>query len=123
MAHLIFRLRQVPDDEAADIRQLLHSAHIEYYETDAGNWGISMPGLWVGDETDAARARELIDGYQQERVERIRNSAQNLHEDTRPRTFIHVLRERPLYTTGLLLFCAALIYFMVKPFLALFANS
>jgi len=113
MAHLIFRLRQVPDDEAEDVRQLLSRANIDFYETDAGNWGISMPGLWLTDADDAEQAQQLIDDYQQERATKMRDQAVT-------RSFVDNIAQRPLYTLGLLLFCVALIYFMVKPFLALF---
>ena len=42
MSKLLFRLRNVPDDEAEEVRQLLEEHGIETYETDAGNWGISL---------------------------------------------------------------------------------
>ena len=43
MSKLLFRLRNVPDDEADEVRELLTQHSIEFYETGAGNWGISMP--------------------------------------------------------------------------------
>ncbi|MBX2824961.1 MAG: DUF2007 domain-containing protein [Gammaproteobacteria bacterium] len=113
MAHLIFKLRQVPDDEAEDVRQLLDKANINYYETDAGNWGISMPGLWLAESDDVARARELIDDYQRERSSRVKNA-------TNTRSFASAFLDRPFYTIGLILFCAVLLYFMTKPFLVMF---
>jgi len=67
MSALVFRLRNVPDDEAADIRALLERHKIGYFETTAGNWGISMPGIWVEDATDLEQARRIIDEYQQAR--------------------------------------------------------
>ena len=47
MALLLFRLRNVPDDEADEVRHLLNENSIEFYETSAGNWGISMPAIWL----------------------------------------------------------------------------
>ena len=38
----LFNLRGVPEDEAEDIRQLLDEHEIEFYETSAGNWGVSL---------------------------------------------------------------------------------
>mgnify|MGYP000122608217 CR=1 FL=1 len=37
----------------------------KYYETPAGNWGISMPALWLKDENahDLDRAKALIEKY------------------------------------------------------------
>lgn len=67
MAALVFRLNDVPADEADDVRQLLEQHHIEFYETSAGRWGFSVVGIWVKSSGDKPRARELIDAYQQER--------------------------------------------------------
>ena len=66
MSALIFRLRNVPEDEAMQVRDLLDEHRIDWFETAAGNWGIGMPGLWVKDADDAQRARTLIDTFQQE---------------------------------------------------------
>jgi len=60
MATLVFRLKYVPDEEADDIRQLLTDHGIEFYETTAGRWQMSMAGLWVKDKAQAERASELI---------------------------------------------------------------
>jgi len=62
----------VPDDEADDIRQILSEHQIKYYETTAGNWGVSMPAIWLEDERQFVQAKELIDSYQAERSERAR---------------------------------------------------
>jgi len=72
MAKLRPRLRGVPDDEAREVRELLDANDIDYYETSAGNWGISMPGLWLRDEQRLPRARELLDQYQEERARQAR---------------------------------------------------
>jgi len=112
MALLLFRLRNVPDDEAEDIRQLLTSNRVDYYETDAGNWGISMPALWLGDDSDAERAKKLIDDYQLERA----SSARQLHDR---RGILDSFRERPLKSFLYLAFGCAVLYFSIKPFLNL----
>jgi len=72
MAKLLFRMRHVPDDEAQEVRDLLDQNKIEYYETFAGNWGISMPALWIKDDQQFAEARFLLDNYQSERSLRIK---------------------------------------------------
>lgn len=68
MAVLFFSLRGVPDDEAGDVRQLLADHNIDFYETSAGNWGISMPAIWLYRRDDFDKARELFDAYQQQRA-------------------------------------------------------
>ncbi|GAA3919414.1 DUF6164 family protein [Litoribacillus peritrichatus] len=70
MPYLIFKLSGVPEDEADDVRHLLEENAIDFYETTAGRWGVSMPGIWVHDEADHERSRGLIDQYQQERHSR-----------------------------------------------------
>lgn len=70
MAILVFRLKYVPDDEADEIRQLLTEHQIEFYETSAGRWQISMAGIWVKDKEQASRARQLI---HEDQIERSRN--------------------------------------------------
>ncbi|MBK9493298.1 MAG: hypothetical protein BWZ07_01821 [Alphaproteobacteria bacterium ADurb.BinA280] len=73
MSILIFSLKAVPEDEADDIRALLQSHSIAFFETQASNWGISHGALWVDSESDADIARQWIDEYQQARAARARS--------------------------------------------------
>ena len=72
MAKLLFNLRNVSAEEADEVRALLDAQAIAYYETGAGLLGISVPALWLRDEQDFSRARQLLDDYQQARQTRIR---------------------------------------------------
>lgn len=72
MAVLFFNLRGVPSDEADDIRELLAAHDIDFYETDAGNWGMSLPAIWLYQEEDLLIARPLFDEYQEQRAQRQR---------------------------------------------------
>lgn len=72
MSKILFKLRDVPDDEAQEVRELLERNEIEYYETLGGNWGISLPALWLKKEAQQNRARELLDAYQRDRAGRAR---------------------------------------------------
>ena len=116
MTTLVFRLRNVPDDEAEDVRALLEEAGLAWYETTAGNWGIAMPGLWVEDPDEATRARALIDAYQRERASR-------MHADREPVSAFERVRERPLASLAILAFCAFILYVSVNPFVELVAAS
>lgn len=69
MAQLVFRLKNVPEQEADDIRALLDEHGIEFYETSAGRWQISMAGIWVRDKAQAAKAKELIAADQAQRAQ------------------------------------------------------
>lgn len=119
MSRILLRLRGVPEDELKDIYELLEEYRIEVYETDAGNWGISMPALWVKDEDDYPRARELLDQYQAERSQQARaNWERQGVEGTRP-TILKTILERPMASIGLIVFCVVVVWFSIKPFLTM----
>lgn len=70
MAKLLFKLAQVPDDEAQEIRELLTREAIRFYETDAGFFRVGLDAIWLADAEQEERARELLLAYQQERNQR-----------------------------------------------------
>jgi hypothetical protein len=70
MAKLLFKLAQVPVDEAQDIRELLDTNNIHYYETDAGFFRVGLDAIWLADDAQEEQARELIREYQDERLRR-----------------------------------------------------
>ena len=123
MSALAFRLRNVPQEEADEVRELLTEHEIEWYETTAGNWGIAMPGLWVNDEDDLPRARALIHEYQCQRSEtqRARYEQDLLRGDTP--TLLQRVRTQPLKVAGIILFCLFILYVMINPFLQLIGYS
>ena len=96
MSKLIFRLRNVPIDEAEDIRELLKSNDISYFETSAGNWGISLPAVWIHEPEKFEFARQLIDEYQNERTERLRREYQLSKASGKAGTIWHSFKENPL---------------------------
>lgn len=67
MPILFFNLRGVPADEADDVRELLNSNEIAFYETSAGLWGVSLPAIWLYHPDDLPAASRLFDDYQQRR--------------------------------------------------------
>ncbi|KAF1693423.1 DUF6164 family protein [Pseudoxanthomonas koreensis] len=93
MAKLLFNLRNVPEDEADEVRALLTEHGVDWYETRPGPWGVSHGGLWLRDAEAWPEARRLLDGYQQARREQAREQA-GLHQGE---TFIELLRARPGY--------------------------
>ncbi len=68
MAILLFKLNNVPDDEAMDIRELLKENDIYFYETHAGMWRLGVDAIWLVDQEAAEPARDLIRAYQAERT-------------------------------------------------------
>lgn len=74
MAVLLFKLNNVPDDEAQDIRALLNDNNISFYETDAGFFRVGLDAIWLPDDSEAEQARELLRAYQ---IERTKNQQHN----------------------------------------------
>ena len=117
MPTLIFKLRGVPDDEAEEVRALLEKYRIDYYETTAGNWGISLPALWLQDETEEERAKELISEYQQERYIRVRGEYEQLKKEGKQRRFIDLFKENPNQFLMYIVFILGIAYLSIRPFM------
>jgi multidrug efflux pump subunit AcrA (membrane-fusion protein) len=122
MAILLFRLRGVPDDEAADVRQLLQEHGIEFYETTAGNWGISMPGIWLRDKSRLDDARQLLAGYQQQRQSQARADYELARARGERRTVRMLIAEAPLRVALLLAALLLILYLSVMPFMHFLAR-
>jgi len=121
MAEQLFILRGVPDDEADEIRTLLQENAIDFYETPAGNWGISMPAIWLRDTTQLLNAKRLIAEYQMQRQIRIRREYAALKQAGAQRTLWRSLLDNPVRFIVYLAISLALLYFSVRPFFN-FAN-
>ena len=119
MPELIFKLRNVPDDEAAEIHALLKENNIDFYETSAGNWGVSMPGLWLKTDHQLVEARQLIDNYQKERVSRIRAEYKKQKQEGTNRTILDEIKENPLRFIIYMAIVVLLIYLPIKIFVGL----
>ena len=113
----LFSLHNVPDDEADEVRGLLRSNEIDFYETPAGNWGVSVSYIWLYDENDLEKAKTLIADYQKERLIRVRDEYEQLGRTGRRRTLTNVIRENPLRFVVYLVAIAVVIYFSTRPFL------
>ena len=116
MAVLIFRLRNVPDDEAQDIRELLSENDIDFYETSAGIFGFSMPGIWLQHDDQAEKARQLIEEYQQLRQKKAREEYQSRQRQGTARTFMDMFKEDPVRYINYILAIILICYFMIVLF-------
>lgn len=114
MAKLLFKLRGAPDDEADDIRALLMQHDIDFFETSAGNWGISMPGIWLKDEQRFQEARRIIDEYQKARAIRMRAEYTRLKKAGKIKTFTDRVKENPLQILFFLAIILMVLYLQVK---------
>jgi uncharacterized protein DUF6164 len=119
MAVRLFPLRGVPEDEAEEIRDLLTRNNIEFYETSAGNWGISAPGIWLPNEDQFEQAKALIDEYQIERGEQQRALYQQLKREGNQKTFWEMMWQDPLKVIAYIGIVLVILYLSTKPFLSL----
>lgn len=113
MAKLFFKLNGVPEDEADDVRALLSDADIEFYETSAGNWGVSLAAIWLNDEAQLERAKSLLDEYQQARLF---NAREQLNEQP-PETFLQRLWRYPMHILAYCVLILVILYISIAPFL------
>jgi hypothetical protein len=119
MAKLVFKMRNVPDDEALEVRELLEANEIEYFETFAGNWGMSMPALWVKHDQQFSEARRLIDEYQGLRAQRIKSEYESQRARGDTRTMWHSFLEDPFRFTAVVIGIGLVLYFSLRFFLTL----
>ena len=117
MAKLLFRLNQVEEDEADEVRALLTDAGIEFYETDAGRWRVLVAAIWLRHNDDFDQARALLDDYQQQRRERIQQEYRQREEAGESETFLQRAQERPADLILALMAVAIIIALMVWPFI------
>ena len=113
----LFRLRGVPDDEAEEIRELLLTNEIDYYETPAGNWGISMPAIWLNDEGQLHKAQLLIEKYQGERFVRVRDEYERFNRAGKNKNIIDLIKQKPVRVMVYLAAIIAVIYLCTVPFI------
>ncbi len=102
MAKLFLNLRNVPADEADEVREMLRTQAIDFYETPASSWGVSAGGLWIEDADELARAKALMADYQARRRDGARAEQASAEREGRAETFGSLLRERPMYVVGML---------------------
>ena len=112
----LIKLRGMHEDELLELRELLDAHGIEYYETPAGNWGISMPAIWLRNETELPRASALLGEYQQQRAVRMRSEYQQLKQAGEHKTFWRELKAHPARVVAYLAIIAVILYFSTMPF-------
>jgi hypothetical protein len=123
MSVLLFRLRNVPDDEADEVRELLNSNQIEFYETTAGSWGTSTAAIWLKHRDDLEQVKNLIGQYQQQRSIKQRRAYEDLKKDNKHKTLMDSFKENPLRFIAYIAFIIIILYFSLKPFISLSSQA
>lgn len=116
MSTLLLNLRGVPDDEAEDVRELLDTRGITYFETPPNHWGITAGAIWLSDDDQAEEAAELLAQYQHQRGEDARAEQARQRAEGSAETVAGKLSRRPLASAVCLLIIVGLLYFTVRPF-------
>ncbi|MDY7116203.1 DUF6164 family protein [Halomonas sp. SSL-5] len=119
MATLLFRLGNVPEQEAAEVRRLLEARGFATFESRAGFWGLGVAAIWLRDETDYAAARETLDAYQQGLAERMRQEHDALAERGAAPTLWSRLRQHPVRVLLVAMAVAVILTLTLLPFLGL----
>lgn len=114
MPYLLFSLRGVPEDEAEEVRELLIEHSIDFYETSAGNWGISMPALWLNDQSQLQQAQILLNQYQKQRALTQRALYEQLKKEGKAPTLLGNLKHHSLRLLIYLAAIALVIYASIK---------
>jgi hypothetical protein len=115
MAKLAFRLNNVPVEEADLVRSLLVDQEIDFYETTAGRWGISVAAIWVKTDEEFTRARELIEQFQVGHSRAMRDQyAEDVNAGRVP-TLWQLLRSSPVIFITYWLLIGAVVVISVLP--------
>ena len=117
MAVLLLNLRDVPDDETAEIRELLDQHQIAFYETEPNRWGISAGAIWIKEDADADRAKDLMASYQVERKSRAQAEYASAQREGTLETFWTQVRKQPLRLVMILFGVAIFVALSLWPFL------
>lgn len=116
---LLMNLRNVPDDEADDVRAMLVTEGIAFYETRPSIWGVSAGGIWVTENAAFADARRAMDEYQQLRAARARAEYAAAKRAGTAETFLKLLRAEPARVVMSLLGILFALGLMALPFFLL----
>jgi hypothetical protein len=115
MAKQLLNLRNVPDDEAEEVRAFLDEHRIEYYETPPNRWGLSMGGIWIRHDQDHARAKALMEAYQVRRAAAARADYAARKRAGEVETLLTAFLRRPLQMLAYLALAAGVLLLMLWP--------
>ncbi len=115
MPKRLMNLRNVPDDEAMEVRALLDEHGIAYYETPPGAWGISGGGIWLHEADEHPRASQLLKAYQTDRAERVRAEFEKRRQRGEVEGFWDHARRNPLKVVVFVLLSAGILMIFAAP--------
>lgn len=116
---LLFRLRNVPEDEADAVRALFADNDIAFRETSGGLLGLGTAAIWVDGDGDFARASKLLNHYQEQRYHSAQAQLSAAKQDDQHPTLWRNFKQRPGQFLIYLLVVGGIIYLTIKPFFAI----
>lgn len=120
MAKLLFKLHDVDDDEADEVRALLSEAELPFYETYSGRWRISVAAIWLERDDDYPQARALLDEYQVQRQSRVREHYESLRAEGMAPTLWGRFWGNPLLFIAYAVLVLVVLFFSIYPFIQFF---
>ena len=106
----------MPEDEADEVRYLLDENAVDYYETSAGNWGISVAALWVKESEEKDKAVKLIDDYELKRYQRSVSEYRESLKKGKQRTIVDLIVESPTRFIFTLIAIIFILFLTIYPF-------
>ncbi|SDN34801.1 DUF6164 family protein [Vreelandella arcis] len=119
MAHLLFRLRHVTEEEAMEVRQLLEAHGMDTYETQAGFFRLGVDAIWLRDPSQLEDAKALLADYQAERLAQAKQAHQEAIARGEAPTLWQRFTAHPVQVTLVGVAILLLIALTLLPFLAL----
>lgn len=116
---LLMNLRNVPDEEADEVRALLDEHGIDYYESRPSLLGFASAAIWAHRKEQVAEARELLAEYQQALQQRMRAEHEARVRAGTAETLGSSFRRNPLQVTAALAGVVFLLSLALVPFIML----
>lgn len=116
MATLLFKLANVPDDEADEVRQLLRDNEIYFYETNAGMWKVGLDAIWLPDDSQKEQAKALLEDYQKTRTAHQQQAYAELEARGEAPTFAQKVAAHPVRFLAQLLAIIFILAISIVPF-------
>lgn len=115
MGVMLISMRGMPEDEYAEICQLLESNGIDFYVVPPSNWFISGGGIWLTDGEQLGSARQLLDAYELERAKLARAEYQQRSKSQIQSLLVKFL-ENPVQFIIYTAIAIFVVYISLKPF-------
>ena len=119
MAKRLLNLRNVPADEVDDVSSLLEQHKIAFYVIEPSMWGINGGGIWINDDAQVDRAKQVMAEYQSQRQARARADYAAAKEAGTAETFQTQLRTRPMQVIAAVIGIAIALALIALPYFVL----